>query len=166
MAETEEEIAALTGAELLKIADRVVRDGLREHLLRPERHLRNWDYGAKDDKFPCWTIASDVTSDTAIVYSGHGFGPAHPWGLVSLSNLWFGMDSGWFQRLEDAFVGSSFGGGLAIWDVVSREGRQSRVLAASLTLTPAFAKRDELSAQHPGAAFHVVYRSLPEAGVP
>jgi hypothetical protein len=167
LVDTPEEVAEIVARELAAIADPVVREALRVRLRPPERHLRDWDYGADGQQFPCWTVVSDPASDTAIVYSQHGFGPESPWGLVPLSRLWFGMDSGWFLRLEDAFVESHLASDLQIWDVVTRNDRQEvQVVASSLAFRPAFAKRDELQERNPESIFHVVYRSLPDGGVP
>lgn len=161
------DVAALVARELSTIADPVVREALRLRITPPAEHVREWDYGAPGEAYPCWTVVADARTDTAIVYSEHGFGPSDPWGLVFLSKPWCGMDSGWFRRLEDAFVNSFLASGLPIWDVVEEaEPRTFRRLAASLTDNEAFAMRDDLAARHPGVRYHVVYRSLPAAGVP
>lgn len=82
------------------------RAKLLGYLIPPEQHLRDWEYGASGERYPCWTVAKDLVTDAAIVYSVHGHGASSPWGLVFLSDLCFGMDSGWFLRLEEAFVDS------------------------------------------------------------
>jgi hypothetical protein len=166
MAETPEEVAALAERELQSIKDPVVAEALRNRILEPKPHLRHWDYGEDGEQLRCWTIALDAASDTAIVYSEHGFGPAEPWGVVSLTNLWFGMDSGWFRRLEDAFVESYLASVLPIWNVVAGDDlRRAQVRAESLTSNSAFATRDDLVAREPGTRFHVVYRSGAKEGV-
>jgi hypothetical protein len=167
MAKSSEDVAALAAEQLATIRDAVVRDALRALLQTPSRHLRDWDYGVAGEQFECWAVAVDPESDTALVYSEHGFGPVHPWGLVSASERRFGMDSGWFLRLEDAFVDSSMGADLPVWNVVA-EGRAGpeRTLASSLTMDEAFRKRDQVAAADPGGRYHVVYRSRPPDGIP
>jgi hypothetical protein len=51
------------------VSDDLVRDALRAMLIQPELHFRNWDYGEPGERYPCWTVARDEASDTAIVYS-------------------------------------------------------------------------------------------------
>jgi hypothetical protein len=158
-----EDVAAHVERELAMIEDAVVRETLRSRIITPERHLRNWDYGAPGEQYPCWTVAADPESDSAIVYSEHGFGPSDPWGLVFITKPWFGMDCGWFARLEDAFVDSFFSADLPIWDVVAEGGGvETAPLAASLTSDEASSRRDELAARDPETRYHVVYRSQPE----
>src|SRR5262245_35564116 len=113
-----EEIASLVRTEIEAVGDPLVREALAESTIEPRSHLRDWDYGDPGERYPCWTIVEDARSETAIVYSTHGHGRHSPWGLVNTSDLWFGVDSGWFARLEDAFVESALGSALRIWDVV------------------------------------------------
>lgn len=129
----------------------------------PEQHERNWDYGKAGEKYPCWTVLNDEGFDTAVVYSEHGHGPGNPWGLVSLSDPWFGMDSGWFLRLEDAFVDSHMASSLPIWDLVSPDGT---IVASSLSLDEAFARRDQVEKVPDKPTHHVLYRSRPPDGIP
>lgn len=157
------DITSLAQREIEAIADPVVRAALARRLIAPELHLREWDYGAPGERYPCWTVAKDLRSDCGVVFSLYGHGPGHPWGLVSLSNAWFGMDSGWFLRLEDAFVGSSMGGELCIWDVVSPDGT---VLLRSVSIDEAFAYRDAIEASLDRRVHHVRYRSRLPGGVP
>ncbi|HEX6370966.1 MAG TPA: hypothetical protein VF006_18750 [Longimicrobium sp.] len=161
------DVAARVRRELAAIADVVVREALRSRIMSPERHLRHWDHGAPGERHPCWTVAADPGSDSAIVYSEHGFGPASPWGIVSLSKPWFGMDSGWFPRLEDAFVDSFLAAELPIRDVVA-EGAAGTVrrVASSLPMDEAFAMRDALASRDPQGRYHVVYRSRPAGSFP
>ncbi len=161
MARLLEEVACLVTEEVSAISDQLVREALRLRLQTPSRHLREWDYGAPGEQYECWTVALDRESDTALVYSEHGFGPAHPWGLVSASNLCFGMDSGWFLRLADAFLESSMAAELPVWNVVA-EGR-SETMARSLRMDDAFHRQDEFVKNDPVHRYHVVYRGrLPE----
>lgn len=157
-----EEVASFAERELSLIADPTVRAALAARLIPPELHLRNWEYGADDERYPCWTVAKDVATDSAIVYSAHGHGPECPWGLVSLSEPWFGMDCGWFRVLEDAFVDSFMATSLEIWDLVAPNGR---AVLSSVTHHDAFARRDSLDAGLPRPIHHVQYRSRHPEGV-
>lgn len=167
MACSAEDVATLVSRELATIADIAVREGLRARLIAPTQHLRNWDYGEAGKQFTCWTIAEDPVSDTALVYSECGFGPEAPWGLVFISRPWFGMDSGWFVRLEDAFVESALAGALPIWDVVAyATDGGSRTVAESLNFDAAFSKRDDLALGDERTRYHVLYRSRLPNGIP
>lgn len=100
---TANEIQRLVEAQLVHIKDVRVRDALQSILVSPTCHQRDWDYGQEGERYPCWTVAEHLTSETAIVFSDYGFGPRMPWGLVWIRDTWFGMDSGWFETLEEAF---------------------------------------------------------------
>jgi len=154
-----DEIARLVAAEVDSIDDVTTRDALRALLVAPEPHQRNWDYGIQGETLECWFVAKEPTSDTALVYSEHGFGPKCPWGLVFLSDNWFGMDSGWFRHLEEAFVESYPAFDLPIWNVVERtpEGPK-KLIAESLTGDDAFARQRTLNAKQVKPTHHVVYR--------
>ena len=163
MFETPADVNALLERELELLRDAVVREALARRLIVPEYHLRAWDYGAVDERYPCWTVAKDASSDSAIVFSEHGHGPHSPWGLVSMSQLWFGMDSGWFLRLEDAFVDSAMSSDLPIWNVVAPDGI---IVQSSLCFDEAFELRDRLDRAERRYLHHVVYRKLTPPGVP
>jgi len=109
-----ESIEALVKSEMERISNPIVRNALAKILINPIQHLRKWDYGSSGEKFICWTIAIDKNSDTAIVHSNYGFGPETPWGLVSESGLYFGMDTGWFKSLMDCFLDSKMANELPI----------------------------------------------------
>jgi len=160
MIESGDAMLRLVASELAKISDSEVLASLRTWLVEPNCHLRNWDYGDVGERYPCWTVIEDSVSDTAIVYSEHGFGPRNPWGLVWLSDLWFGMDSGWYPHLEDAFIDSHMVGDLPIWNVIGRLGDgKSITVATSLGVRNAFSTRDRVAAEDRNARYHVVYRS-------
>jgi len=80
--------------------------------------IRAWDYGSRGEHFVCWTVLEHHPSNTGIAFCLQGFGPADPWGLVSLSgsHMNIGMDSSWFASLEDAMRGSM------AWDRQNPEG--------------------------------------------
>lgn len=157
------EVASFAQRELETIADLTVREALAKRLREPHHHVRDWEYGASGERFPCWTLAEDPHSDSAIVYSINGHGPHHPWGLVALSNSWFGMDSGWFLRLEDAFVESSMASTLPIWDVVAPDGN---AILTSMSMHEAYARRDEIDASLSKPIHHVLYRGRLPEGIP
>jgi hypothetical protein len=157
--ETEAEIRSLVERELASITDRVVIEGLRAHLVPPSLHFRNWDYGKPGERYPCWSIASDPSTDTGIVYSEHGFGPRNPWGLVFLSEPFLGEDSGWFTDLVSAFLDSLFAAHLPIWNVVERApGSPPHIVISDLNCDRAFQERNRLAEKAGGSKFHVVYR--------
>lgn len=97
-------VADLVKAELATINDSALVTAIHALMVEPYAVDRDWDYGLPGQTYVCWTVAEHPLSNTAIVYCESGFGPAHPWGLVSLSgpNTSMGMDSSWYARLEDA----------------------------------------------------------------
>lgn len=153
-------------AELAAIKDQTVREGLRSFIVEPELHVREWDYGPPGQVFDCWYVAKDPSTALALAYSEHGHGPQNPWGIVSTFDRAFGMDCGWFLRLEDAFVGS-MGEDLPIWDLVKREqDGAEHVLATSLTLAEASARQAQLNANETVRSHYVQYRSALAGGIP
>jgi hypothetical protein len=156
-------VASLVRGELQNIRDDTVRQALASRVGEPARHLRDWDYGPPSQRFPCWTIVADPSSDTALVYSLFGFGPPSPWGLVSLSQPGFGMDCSWYSRLEDAFIESHMASPLPIWDLVSPDGH---IVLRSVSSDEAFATRDKLDAGLTKPRHHVLYRSRHPDGIP
>jgi len=103
--EKAEDIQALLDAELRRITDEHCWQKIRELLVSPQPVEREWDYGAPDERFTCWTILEHPPSNTGIAYCAQGFGPSFPWGLVFLSgpHMNIGMDSSWYTSLEEAF---------------------------------------------------------------
>lgn len=162
-----DDVTALVDTQLALISDTTVVAGLRGYLVSPSRHLRSWDYGKPGELYPCWTVAQDPPTDTGIVYSEHGFGPEHPWGLVFLSKLWFGMDCGWFKRLSDAYIDSFAAADLPIWNVVEKsQGQPDATHYRDLSSDEAFRRRDELAVSGSSVTFHVAYRGFPEDRAP
>src|SRR3954466_637660 len=88
--------------ELSAIEDPSLLDLVRKHLVEPYLVERDWDYGAPDQRYPCWTVLEHQPSGTGVAYCEEGFGPASPWGLVFLGgpHVSMGMDSKWFASLE------------------------------------------------------------------
>jgi hypothetical protein len=97
-------VAELVDRELAGIRDPAVRDLVRRLRIEPFPVDRDWDYGAPDERYECWTILEHRPSNTGVAYCDAGFGPASPWGLVFLGgqHMNIGMDSAWFATLEAA----------------------------------------------------------------
>lgn len=96
----EHEISLISQPELV--------DCIRRHLIQPRCEEREWDYGAPGRTYPSWIFAEDPASNTAFAFCEEGFGPAEPWGLLSLrgAHVSMGRDDAWFSQLEDAFRAS------------------------------------------------------------
>ena len=97
-------VTELVERELAAISDPPVRDLVHRLRVEPSPVDRDWDYGAPDERFECWTILEHGPSNTGVAYCDAGFGPTFPWGLVFLSgrHMNIGMDSAWFATLEAA----------------------------------------------------------------
>ena len=87
--------------ELAKLSDTRVEQYIRGLLVEPTPLPRDWDYGRPGQQYVCWTVLQHAPSNSAIAYREDGFGPAAPWGLLSLSgdHMSMGMDSGWFSTI-------------------------------------------------------------------
>lgn len=105
----QQQIAELVAAELTGFRFPGVRGWAQDRLITPELQLRNWDYGGTGEQFECWLVAR-WAGGWGIAYCEQGH--AGTWGIVSLAELWFGPDSCWFARLEDAFIQSGWEGDL------------------------------------------------------
>ncbi len=145
MINSAEEMSALVDSQVKIIADPIVRASLQSFLVPPIKQQRGWGYdGSSDETLLCWLVLEDTKSDTGIVYSDMGFGARNPWGLVFLSKLITGDDSGWFQTFEHAFYDSFAAGDLKIWSLVQKEqGEILDVIEVGLTLNEAFEKRNK-----------------------
>ncbi len=153
------DIKALVQKQILLIKDPIVKSGLELMLTEPTKHLRDWDYGDKGEQFECWTIAIDNLHDTSIVYSDFGFGPSRPWGLVFTSKPWIGMDSGWFDNLEECFLGTWIANDLPIWCVEKEmESGIRKIIEQDLISDNAFKIRDNLAKEDITGRYHVVSR--------
>ena len=104
MALSREQVQDLVNAELSQITDRRAIARICELIVVPYAVEREWDYGTPGQTYTCWTVLEHQRYNTGIAYCVQGFGPRNPWGLVSLSGpfMSMGMDSGWFQTLEQA----------------------------------------------------------------
>jgi hypothetical protein len=122
---TASKIRALVESELSGMSDQRVLRHIRSLLVDPAVVMREWDYGAVGESYPCWAVLDHVKSNTGIAYCESGFGPRSPWGLVTLSgssHMSMGMDSGWFGSLLEAYFDSMAAAELPIWRVFKREG--------------------------------------------
>jgi len=99
------EISSLVQAELEAIDDPIFREKVRSYLVEPYPIERPWDYGVEGQKYTCWTVMEDFSTNTGIAYCAEGFGPTFPWGLVFLrgNHMNMGMDSAWYETLWEAF---------------------------------------------------------------
>jgi hypothetical protein len=103
---TASEATSIVQNELAKIADARVRDRIRSFLVSPYAVDGEWDYGKPGQTYICWIVLEHRESETGIAYCEEGFGPAMPWGLMWLAGSHrhrIGMDSGWYDALEDVF---------------------------------------------------------------
>ncbi len=98
-------VLKLVTVELSRISDRALVEALEPLIVSPRAVNLSWDYGAPGQTYECWVVAEHGPSHTAIAYCEQGFGPADPWGLVTLDSPapTIGMDSSWYSTLEDAF---------------------------------------------------------------
>jgi hypothetical protein len=125
MSVTPAEIQTMIESELPSIHDTRIVSHIRTHLVQPCVVMRNWDYGAAGDEYPCWTVLKHADSGSGIAYCEFGFGPRIPWGLVLLSEesgMSMGMDCDWFTSFLDAFFESGAVTDLSIWRVFKQEG--------------------------------------------
>lgn len=72
-------IRALVADELGGISDERVLYHIRSLLVEPTVIMRDWDYGAAGEAYPCWAVLDHVKSNTGIAYCESGFGPRTPW---------------------------------------------------------------------------------------
>ena len=98
------DVTELVNGQLTQIRDQELLARIRELLVPPYPVVRAWDYGDPGEAYTCWTVLEHPGSNTGVGYCPQGFGPRHPWGLVSLTgpHMSLGMDSGWFKSLEEA----------------------------------------------------------------
>jgi len=95
-------IESLIQSELAKIEENERRTRLSSLLISPRPISLAWDYGEPGERFNCWLVGESAAENVWLVYSEHGFGPSFPWGFVFPDRDSFGMDSQWYDRLEDA----------------------------------------------------------------
>jgi hypothetical protein len=114
-----QKLNALVDSELKRLADMRVTEHLRRLRVEPILIMRRWDYGRKDERYPCWTVLRHERSGTDIAFCEHGFGPKHPWGIVfaDADNTSMGMDSAWYSTFLEAVFESAAVTDLPIWRV-------------------------------------------------
>jgi len=120
MSVSPQQLIELIDAELAMLNDERVVLYIRALLVPPTPVVRDWDYGAPGEAYPCWTVLAHTASNTGIAYCESGFGPRSPWGLVFLtgtSHMSIGMDSGWFASFLEAFFESQGATDLLVWRV-------------------------------------------------
>ena len=159
-------IRALVEVELSRISDDRVVAHIHALLVSPKVVMRDWDYGAKDQQHPCWSVLEQPSSNTGIAYCEHGFGPTFPWGLVFLEgteHMSMGMDSGWFPSFLAAYFESQVSTELPIWRVFQHTAEDFGV-----ALTPegdwaaTWQEVERLRLAHPSNRYHCgqsLYRS-------
>ncbi|MGD0940862.1 MAG: hypothetical protein ABR905_14240 [Terracidiphilus sp.] len=103
---TTDEVRFLVEAELRKIANASIVQGLQTFLVEPRIEMRTWEWGKPLADYPVWIVAESSRYDYGIVFSDYGFAPGHPWGLVFLSHNEFNADYCWYPTLEDAYKDS------------------------------------------------------------
>jgi hypothetical protein len=106
MIESPEQLKSIIRIELERIRAPEMREFLRQHLIAPKLHYRRWDYSREPVSYPCWLVAELGHNDIGIAYSEYGHSKHDPWGVVFISDEWFGRDDSWFLTLEDAVINS------------------------------------------------------------
>ncbi|HEY4345402.1 MAG TPA: hypothetical protein VGN05_13715, partial [Parvibaculum sp.] len=114
-------VKARVERELEHLRDIRVIKHIRDLLIESLPVIRGWDYGEPEEQYTCWTVLAEKGGTTGIAYCEKGFGPSHPWGLVSLTTnkdvpASMGMDSSWYQTFLSAYFESA-AADLHIWRV-------------------------------------------------
>jgi len=103
---TKGEVHLLVEAEVRKIADVRIVQGLQTFLVEPRSEMRTWGWERPLKDYPVWIVAESSRYDYGIAFSDYGFAPEHCWGLVFLSHRGFDADYCWYPTLEDAYKDS------------------------------------------------------------
>lgn len=97
------DVAGVVRDLIAGMTDDKLRAATQECLVPVYPVERDWDYG--DERYTCWVVLEHPTANVCIAYCEHGFGPRLPWGLLAISgNQSMGMDSEWFETLEEAVI--------------------------------------------------------------
>jgi hypothetical protein len=109
-------------AEALRsVPDVRIADHIRAHQVEPTPELRDWDFGARGQQYPCWIVLKHPPSNTAIGFCDRGFGPWHPWGLLWTGGegnpMSMGQDFCWYRSFLLAYFESQAVCDLPIWRV-------------------------------------------------
>jgi hypothetical protein len=109
-----EDVRQLVETELNQMTNFQLKDALMKFLVPPYLQIRTWEYSLDKERLPCWIIANLQRHDLGLSFSEFGHGSyGNRWGIVHLSETYFGRDDSWFLFLEDAFITSgSYGGPL------------------------------------------------------
>jgi hypothetical protein len=117
-------LKVLIGRELTKFPDERIIHHIRAHLVEPAPELRDWDYGAPDQQYPCWIVFRHAASNTGIAFCEQGFGPRCPWGLLWIGGggeqMSIGQDSGWYTSFLETYFNSFAVCELPIWRVFKK----------------------------------------------
>jgi len=99
-------VRAMVDRELARFRDAGFRVRARELRVPPAVELHGWEYGDLAMQYPCWVVIAEPPCRHEVAYCEEGFGPSHPWGVVVAGSRSLGLDTSWFQTLEEAFVRS------------------------------------------------------------
>ena len=162
MSVTPQGVAVLIEAELSRLQDQRVVSHIRSLLVPPSSILREWDYGAPEESYPCWAVLDHAKSNTGIAYCEFGFGPRSPWGLVALSgssNMSIGMDCGWFQSFIEAYFESFAATDLPIWRVFKADEESGSGVAVTeeSDWNATWKEVERLRAENPTSRFHCTH---------
>jgi hypothetical protein len=120
MSITPAKIRAFIETELSALEDPRVVSHIQSLIAEPEAVSLAWDYGEPGQTYPGWLVLKHAKTGSGIAYCEFGFGPRCPWGLVGLSDMAIGMDSGWFESfIEPYFEAPAVD--LPIWRVFKQE---------------------------------------------
>jgi hypothetical protein len=103
---TTDEVRLLAEAEVRKLADTKIVQGIESFLIEPRIEMRTWEWRKPYAKFPVWIVAESSRYDYGIAFSDYGFAPEHSWGLVFLSHSNFDTDYCWYPTLGEAYKDS------------------------------------------------------------
>lgn len=107
MALNAEEILRLVQAECAQARYIPLEPALRPYRVQLFVRTLTWEYGEGCPAYPAWVVAElgPERPDLQLAFSEHGHGRrGDTWGILFAASGWFGMDSSWFKRLEDAFI--------------------------------------------------------------
>jgi len=160
---TTTQIRSLVEVELSNLRDDRVKSHIQGLLVEPTVVLREWDYGAPGETYPCWSVLNHAQSNTGIAYCEFGFGPRCPWGIVMLSgdmHTAIGVDSCWFETFLAAYFESMASCDLPIWRVFKQEGDSypGRALTGESDWDSTWNEVYKLRAQDPNGRYHCSQR--------
>ena len=101
-----DDVLAMVQAELARMGDSLMRDGLRALLVEPQLQHRDMPDGAPGARYPTWLIARSRDYPIGLALTEFGYGPDAPWGYISVNHLSLGDPAQWHPSLEEAFRAS------------------------------------------------------------